>query len=113
MAYRLTVRHGSRVTHRKFERLDDAVEALEQSAKEIRAAGPLRDRKMIREFPAAQQVAGRVEISTGGLLRRGRDAGVDVMGDGRFVPFAGGIRRRELDPGSDGPFEAVRRALVG
>ncbi len=112
MAYRLTVRHGSRVTHRKFERLDEAVEALERSAKDIRSAGPLRDRKMIREFPAAQQVAGRVEISSGGFLRRGRDAGIDVMGDGRFVAFTGGIRRRELDPGDDGPFEAVRRALV-
>lgn len=112
MAYRLTVRHGPRVTRRKFERLDDAIEALERSAKEIRSAGPLRDRKMIREFPAAQQVAGRVEISSGSLLRRGRDAGVDVMGDGRLVPFSGGIRRRELDPGDDGPFEAVRRALL-
>ena len=57
------------------------------------------------------QVAGRVEISTGGLLRRGEDAGVDVMGDGTFVAFAGGMRRTELDPGRQGPFEAVRRAL--
>ena len=30
------------------------------------------------------------------LLRRGREAGLDVMGDGRYVAYAGGVRRREL-----------------
>ena len=33
------------------------------------------------------------------------------MGDGTFVAYRGGMRRAELDPGQDGPFEAVREAL--
>jgi len=95
----------------KFDDLDSAVAALERHAKDIRSAGRLPARKMLREFDPDALVAGRVEISTGGLLRRGEDAGVDVMGDGAFVAFSGGMRRTELDPGERGPFEAVRRAL--
>ena len=111
MTYRLTVRQGPRVTREKFEDLETAIAALEARAKEIRAAGPLAPRKMLREFEPEVQVAGRVELSTGGLLRRGEDAGIDVMGDGTFIAFRGGMRRTELDPGRHGPFEAVRRAL--
>jgi hypothetical protein len=110
-AYVLTVRQGPRVSKEKFEDLDAAIEALERHAKDIRSAGPLKARKMLREFEPEVQVAGRVEISTGGLFRRGEDAGVDVMGDGTFVAFRGGMRRTELDAGNRGPFEAVRRAL--
>jgi hypothetical protein len=112
LIYRLTVRQGPRVAREKFEDLDAAVAALERHAKDIRSAGPLKERKMLREFEPDVQVAGRVEISTGGVFRRGEDAGVDVMGDGTFVAFRGGIRRTELDPGSRGPFDAVRRALA-
>jgi hypothetical protein len=111
LSYKLTVRRGPRVTREKFDDLDAAIVALERYAKEIRSAGPLQSRKMLREFEPDAQVAGRVEISTGGLIRRGEDAGVDVMGDGTFVAFRGGMRRSELDPGQLGPFEAVRRAL--
>jgi hypothetical protein len=66
---------------------------------------------MFREYEPGAQVAGRVEISTGGLLRSGVSAGVDVMGDGTLVAYRGGVRREELDPGQQGPFEAVREAL--
>jgi len=111
-AYKLTVRQGPRVVREKFDDLDAAVAALERYAKDIRSASPLPARKMLRDFEPETQVAGRVEISTGGLLRRGEDAGVDVMGDGTFVAFSGGMRRTELDPGAHGPFEAVRRALA-
>ncbi len=58
-------------------------------------------------------MAGRVEISTGGFLRRGDDAGVDVMGDGALVPFRGGMQREPLELGDEGPWETVRRALGG
>ena len=109
--YRLTVRQGPRVTRERFDDLDEAIAALERHAKEIRSAGPLKARKMLREFEPEAQVAGRIELSTGGLLRRGEDAGVDVMGDGTLVAFRGGLRRVELDPGDAGPFQAVRRAL--
>ncbi|HXV52517.1 MAG TPA: hypothetical protein VD765_04760 [Solirubrobacterales bacterium] len=53
-----------------------------------------------------------MEISTGGPLRGGATAGVDVMGDGRYVPFTGGIGREQLDPGERSPFAVVRRALA-
>ena len=68
-------------------------------------------RTLVRDFEPADLVAGRVEISTGGMLRRGVTAGVDVMGDGRYVAFRGGIGREELDHGEGSPFAAVRRAL--
>ena len=111
MSYRLTVRQGPKVSREKHESLDAVLAALERHAEDIRSAGPLEARKMIRGFEPGDQVAGRLEISTGGFLRRGRDAGIDVMGDGRFVAFAGGMRRAELKPGEAGPFEAVRGAL--
>jgi hypothetical protein len=80
---------------------------------EVRDAGPLGDVKMLRDFESGERVAARIELSSGGWLR-GRDAGVDVMGDGRLVPYAGGIGRRHLDADSDeAAFEAVRRELGG
>ena len=39
-------------------------------------------------------------------------AGVDVRGNGEFVPYRGGVRREELDPsGHETPFDAVRETL--
>jgi hypothetical protein len=111
VTYKLTVRHGPRVERESFDDLDEALVALEERAKAIRMAGPLQPRRMLRDYEPEQQVAGRVEISTGGFLRRGADAGVDVMGDGRFVAFSGGMTRKTLDAG-DGPFAAVRRILA-
>ena len=58
-----------------------------------------------------QRVAARIELSAGGMLR-GRDAGIDVMGDGTLVAFAGGMRRRTLEPDPDEThFDVVRREL--
>jgi hypothetical protein len=66
---------------------------------------------MIRTYAPGQRVKARLEISTGGVLRRS-DAGIDVMGDGRLVPYAGGIRRRELEPArGESPYEALRGSL--
>jgi hypothetical protein len=105
------VRAGSRVAHEDFDQLDAAVEALERHAKEVRSGGPLPSRKLIREFDPGDLVAARIEISTGGRIRS-RTAGVDVMGDGRFVAFRGGLRREELDPGEGYPWAAVHDALA-
>ena len=112
MTYKLTVRKGPVVTREKFSDLNEALAAMERRAKDIRAEGPLKARKVFREYEPSAQVAGRVEISTGSFLRSGRDAGIDVMGDGTLVPYKGGFRRSELDPGPDGPFEVVRGALT-
>lgn len=111
MTYKLTVRRGPKVARLKFEDLNEAIAAMERGAKDIRSGGPLEAKKVFREYGPDVRVAGRVEISTGGFLRRGREAGIDVMGDGTFVAYEGGMRRSELDPGHAGPFEAVREAL--
>ena len=109
--YKVTVRQGPQVSREKFEDLGEAVAAMERRVKDIRSEGPLKPRKVFRDYDPGVQVAGRVEISTGGLMRGGQSAGVDVMGDGTLVAYRGGVRREELDPGQKGPFEAVRRAL--
>ncbi|HEX6116232.1 MAG TPA: hypothetical protein VFY99_03980 [Solirubrobacterales bacterium] len=84
---------------------------MREEAEEVVAEGPLPERKMIRDYAPETQVAARLEISSGGLIG-GDTAGVDVMGDGRMVPFRGGVVRRELEPkGSQTVFDAVRKAL--
>ena len=110
--FKLTVRKGPHVTREKFEDLGEAVTALERRVKDIRSEGPLQPKKMFREYDPGVQVAGRAELSTGGLFRSGQSAGIDVMGDGTLVAYRGGVRREELDPGQHGPFEAVRQALA-
>jgi hypothetical protein len=110
---KLTIRHGSSVSREQFESLDKAIEGLRRRAEEIRSQGPLQKVSSLRDFEPGQQVHARLEISTGGLLR-GRDAGVDVMGDGSLVPYSGGVRRRELElRDGQSPFEAVGEALAG
>jgi hypothetical protein len=111
--YTLTVRHGPAVQRESFDELRDAVAELERRAEAVRAGTPLEKVSMLRDFEPAEQVAARLEISTGGFLR-GRDAGVDVMGDGSVVPYRGGIRRERLEPRQgQSPYEAVGRALGG
>jgi hypothetical protein len=109
--YRLTVRHGSRVVRERFDDLDEAVAQLRRRAEEVRGEGPLDTVKAFRDYEPAKRVAARIELSSGGWLR-GREAGVDVMGDGTLVPYEGGIRREPLEAGQGrSAFEAVRKAM--
>jgi len=111
MSWKLTVRHGSDVSHQSFGELDDAVAAMRERALAIRAEGPAKPVSALREFAPADQVHARLQLSRGGWLRK-EVAGVDVRGDGTFVPFRGGVRREELDPTAyDTPFDAVRASL--
>ena len=87
------------------------MEALERRAGEVRREGPLEEVRALRDFEPGRRVHARLELSTGGVLR-GREAGVDVMGDGALVPYAGVVRKRKLEPrGGATAFEAVRDAL--
>ena len=97
--------------HERFASLEEAVEALERRARQIRSEGPLDEVGSLRDFEPGQQVHARLELSTGGLLR-GREVGLDVMGDGALVPYTGVVRKRRLEP-RDGEtaFDAVREAL--
>jgi hypothetical protein len=111
-AYRLTIRHGPDVERESFETLDDAVEALERRAEAVRREGPLEEVSVLRDFDSSKQVHARLELSTGGVFR-GREVGIDVMGDGGLVPYVGVIRKRPLEPSRDrSAFDAVREALA-
>lgn len=84
---------------------------MRERALSIRAEGPAEPVSALRDFAPSNQVHARLQLSGRGLLRR-PVAGVDVRGDGAFVPYRGGIRREEIDPsGYDTPFDAVREAL--
>jgi hypothetical protein len=111
--YTLTVRHGPEVRREHMDSLEQAIDELRRQAEEIRSEGPLRKVSALRDFEPGQRVHARLEISTGGILR-GRDAGVDVMGDGTLVPFSGGVRRTELELKDDqSPFDAIGESLAG
>ncbi len=110
--YKLTIRHGPKVSREAHASLDDAVAAMRAHAERIRAEGGLPALQMFRTYEPGARVHARLEISTGGPLR-GRDAGVDVMGDGALVPFRGGVFRKPLEPaGGTSPFDAVAAALA-
>ena len=112
-AWKLTIRHGSDVSHQSFEGLDEAVAAMRERALAIRAEGPAKPISALRDFAPADQVHARLQLTGRGLLRK-PVAGVDVRGDGTFIPFCGGVRREELDPTAhDTPFDLVRETLEG
>jgi len=111
--WKLTVRHGSDVDHTSFDDLGEAVAAMRERALAIRSEGPVRPVRSLRDFDPAQQVHARLQLSGRGLVRK-PVAGVDVRGDGTFVPFRGGVVREELDPTHhETPFDLVRETLEG
>jgi hypothetical protein len=99
------------VEHAGFDDLDSAVGAMRARALEIRAEGPVKGVSSLRDFGPEQQVHARLQLSGKGLIRK-PVAGVDVRGDGTFMPFRGGVRREELDPSKhETPFDLVRETL--
>jgi len=80
-------------------------------ALDIRAEGPVKGVSSLRDFGPGEQVHARLQLSGKGLVRK-PVAGIDVRGDGTFVPFRGSVRREELEPTDhETPFEVVRDAL--
>jgi hypothetical protein len=109
--WKLTVRHGSDVDHLGFEDLGEAVAAMRARALDIRAEGPVKGVSSLRDFGPEAQVHARLQLSGRGLLRK-PVAGIDVRGDGTFMPFRGSVRREELDPTNhETPFDLVRETL--
>jgi hypothetical protein len=101
------------VDHAQFDDLDEAVAAMRERALAIRSEGPARPVRSLRDFEPGEQVQARLQLSGGGLFRKSA-AGVDVRGDGTFVPFKGGVVREELDPSHhETPFDLVRETLEG
>jgi hypothetical protein len=111
--WRLTIRHGSDVSGGTFDDLDDAMTAMRERALTIRAGGPLEPATGFKDFAPRDQVQARLQITRRGLMRRAT-AGVDVRGNGEFVPYRGRIQREELDPSRHKtPFDVVRETLSG
>jgi hypothetical protein len=111
LSWRLTIRHGSEVKRERFDSLDAAIAELERRAEAIRSEGPLEGVKMFRDYAPDQRVHARLEVSGPGRVRR-PEAGLDVMGDGRLVPYRGAIFKKRLEV-ADGqsPYDAVRESL--
>ncbi len=111
--WKLTVRHGSDVDHAQFDDLASAVAAMRERALTIRSEGSARPVHSLRDYEPGDQVHARLQLSGRGFLRK-PTAGVDVRGDGTFVPFRGGVVREELDPTHhETPFDLVRETLEG
>ncbi|MEZ5076189.1 MAG: hypothetical protein R2725_01975 [Solirubrobacterales bacterium] len=109
--WKLSVRDGSDVSHQGFDDLDEAVAEMRERAMSIRAQGPAKPASMLRDWAPGDQVRARLQISGRGLLRK-PVAGIDVRGDGTFMPFRGGVGREELDPTEhETPFDLVRETL--
>jgi hypothetical protein len=109
--WKLTVRHGSGVEHSGFEELEGAVAAMRERVLEIRAESPPKKVSGFKAYEPKDQVQARLQLSGKGWLRK-PVAGIDVRGDGTFVPYQGGMRREELDPSKhETPFDLVRETL--
>jgi hypothetical protein len=109
--WKLTIRHGSEVSHEGFNELAEAVARMRERALEIRGEGPAKRVSALRDFEPKDQVLARLQLQGRGLLRK-PVAGVDLRGDGTFVPYRGGVGREELDPsGHETPFDLVRETL--
>ena len=66
---------------------------------------------LLGTYKPGDQIQARLQLTGRGFLRK-PSAGVDVRGDGTFVPYAGGVGREELDPTDhETPFELVRETL--
>ncbi len=76
----------------------------------IRAGAPPKTASLLGTYEPADQVQARLQLTGRGL--RKPVAGVDVRGDGTFVPFRGGVAREEMDPSDrETPFDLVRETL--
>jgi hypothetical protein len=111
--WRLTVRVGPRVQRSRFERLEEALEALDSRARELvrEAPGDALDVKFKR-FEPIERVAARIELAGPQRLLPNLRGGLDVRGDGSTEAYLGRVRRRVIErrPGEDARV-ALRRRL--
>ncbi|MEA2198430.1 MAG: hypothetical protein QOJ25_2481 [Solirubrobacteraceae bacterium] len=113
VAWKLTVRVEAKVQKSRYERMDDALDALESRARELAHGtdGQVVDVK-IRRFEPVEQVVGRLELSGPERLMPKVRAGVDVRGDGSLAAYLGHVTREVVAEGkAEATFRALRRAL--
>ena len=105
------MRSGPDVEHEDFDDLGEAVAVMRERAMALRAGAPPQAAELLGTYKPADQVQARLQLTGPGRFRK-PVAGIDVRGDGGFVPFRGAIRREELDPsGHETPFDLVRETL--
>jgi hypothetical protein len=112
--WKLTVRAGPKVRTERYAELDDALDALERSGRELERDAP-RDAVDVRlkRFEPIQQVSARLELAGPERLLPSVRAGVDVRGDGSVEPYRGRVRREVIEQRKgESPYEALRRALA-
>jgi hypothetical protein len=113
VAWKLTVRAGPKVERSRYDRLEDALDALEARARDLveDATGQTVDLKF-RRFEADQQVLARIELSGPERLMPRTRAGVDVHGDGSTEAYLGHVTRDVIsERKGDTTYKALRRAL--
>lgn len=113
MAWKLTIRAGAKVERLQYDRLEDALDALEARAQDLEqgATGQVVDLKF-RRFEPAEQVVARVELAGPERLLPSVRAGVDVHGDGSTEAYLGHVTRDVITPRKgDSTYRALRRAL--
>jgi hypothetical protein len=109
--WKVTVRHGSSVGRERFDSLDEAIGEARRRVEEIRREGGLPTIKAFRDHTPDQRVHARIEISGPGLLR-GKEGGIDVMGDGKAIAYTGAIRKEQVEADSlDQAFTRLQRQL--
>ena len=109
--WKVTVRHGSSVGREKFDSLDEAIGEARRRVEEIRREGGLPTISAFRKHTPDQRVHARIEISGPGLIR-GKEGGIDVMGDGSAIAYTGAIRKEQIEADSlDEAFERLQSAL--
>ncbi len=87
--------------------------AAREEVDRTRREGRLGPVQGFREYAPGERVQCRVEVSGKGFLR-GPEAGIDVMGDGTLVPYAGSLRKRTLEADTlDEAIDALRSELGG
>ena len=114
MAWKLTVRAGPKVERSRYDRLEDALDALEARARALadEATGRAVDLKF-RRFEPVEQILARIELSGPERLMPKVRAGVDIRGDGSSEAYLGHVKRDVVAQGKmDTAYGALRRAIA-
>jgi hypothetical protein len=108
----LRLRQGSKVTKRRFDSLEAALDGLQAAVDD---AGPQRlptARAFVREVEPVKQVALRAEIAGPERFFAKVNGGVDVRGDGSPEAFTGRVSRQVVQRrDGESAVEALRRVL--
>jgi hypothetical protein len=113
VGWKLTVRTGPKVERDRFDRLDDALDALEARARELSDGAPKRPVDVrYKRFEPVQQVSARLELAGPERLLPTTRAGIDVRGDGSTEAYVGRVRRVVIEQGKgETAYKALRRVV--